>query len=281
MYESIKISPKLDQTIQTSFAQSKKRTIRFYKPVLSFATTFCVMFVVLLNVNRAFAEAAAEIPIVGKIAQVFTLREYKEEQEDELISVKMPAISNTGNSELEKRVNEQILKKVNVLLAESKQVAKEFKEGMEEARNEIGTSWYEPIEITIDYEVKKCDDKYLSFVISKSESFFRFYEERYYYNIDLETGEDITLQDIFKEDYPEALNAEIIRQMKMREQENENVIFFDVEDEEMLEHGFSFTGISQDQGFYLAENGNVVICFPKYSIAPGYMGIVEFEIERK
>ncbi len=33
-----------------------------------------------------------------------------------------------------------------------------------------------------------------------------------------------------------------------------------------------------DPGFYLNEKGNVVVVYPKYEIAPGYMGIQEFEI---
>ena len=35
------------------------------------------------------------------------------------------------------------------------------------------------------------------------------------------------------------------------------------------------------QNFYINSNGKVVIVFEKYEIAPGYMGIQEFEIDEQ
>ena len=39
-----------------------------------------------------------------------------------------------------------------------------------------------------------------------------------------------------------------------------------------------FTTIKADQNFYITEEGKLVIVFDEYEVAPGYMGIVEFEI---
>ena len=40
-----------------------------------------------------------------------------------------------------------------------------------------------------------------------------------------------------------------------------------------------FSGIKNEyQDFYIDKQGNVVIVYPKYTIAPGYMGIQEFSI---
>ena len=55
--------------------------------------------------------------------------------------------------------------------------------------------------------------------------------------------------------------------------------FFEPEDFPYLEHGGWFEGITENQKFYVNENGNVVIVFDKYEIAPGYMGMPEFEIQ--
>ena len=41
---------------------------------------------------------------------------------------------------------------------------------------------------------------------------------------------------------------------------------------------FGFTSISEDQLFYLNENGEPVVVFEKYAIAPGYMGMPEFTV---
>ena len=39
-----------------------------------------------------------------------------------------------------------------------------------------------------------------------------------------------------------------------------------------------FSGVSEDQRFYINEDGNAVIVFEKYEIAPGASGTLEFEI---
>jgi hypothetical protein len=39
-----------------------------------------------------------------------------------------------------------------------------------------------------------------------------------------------------------------------------------------------FDKIKAEQSFYISSSNKLVISFDKYEVAPGYMGIVEFEI---
>ena len=39
-----------------------------------------------------------------------------------------------------------------------------------------------------------------------------------------------------------------------------------------------FTGVSEDQRFYMNSDGNPVLVFEKYEIAPGSSGELEFEV---
>ncbi len=58
---------------------------------------------------------------------------------------------------------------------------------------------------------------------------------------------------------------------------DENIVYYiDAEKEE-----WSFTKIADDQNFYFAPNGNIVIVFNKYEVGPGVMGAPEFEIDKK
>ena len=91
------------------------------------ATTFAV-FIILLNTNETFAKSMEDIPVISSLAKVFTVREYKEETDTELIEVRVPAIQNTGNTELENRVNNEISTKINNVVEEAKQRAKEYQE---------------------------------------------------------------------------------------------------------------------------------------------------------
>lgn len=41
-----------------------------------------------------------------------------------------------------------------------------------------------------------------------------------------------------------------------------------------------FNLITGDESFYFNENGEIVIVFDEYEVAPGYMGAVEFTIPK-
>ena len=56
----------------------------------------------------------------------------------------------------------------------------------------------------------------------------------------------------------------------------ENVVFWGINEAEDM--GNKFIGVDETTPFYINEKGNVVISYNEYDVAPGYMGIVEFEI---
>lgn len=277
MYESLMISNKLEDIVQEAFRKKNKSVLKKYRPVFAFACSFCLVFVILSNVSPDFVEATANIPFVKDLVRVVTVQKYKEETEIELVDVEMPALANTGNTELEKRVNEAINTKIDTVIEESKGVAREFKESINKMQEEEHT--FEPMQINVNYTIKHSDENIVSFEIAKQEEFYSFYEEKYYFNIDLKTGKDITLEDCLGQEYQKIANAQIEEQMSQMVMANE-ATFFTKEDNVLLEHGNSFNGIEENQDFYINEQGKVVIVFPKYSIAPGYMGILEFEIEK-
>lgn len=128
-----------------------------------------------------------------------------------------------------------------------------------------------PLEIYVDYRLHCNDGKIVSFVISKAETQASYYEELFFYNIDLQTGRDLTLRDLLGPDYREIVDQSVRRQIDERMAEDDRLYYFPPEDG-------GFRSIQEDQGFYVNERGNVVVVFLKYEIAPGYMGTQEFEI---
>ena len=234
------------------------------------ATTFA-LFVILLNTNESFAKAMEDVPIIGSIAEVFTVREYKEESEVELIEAKIPAIRNTGNTDLENRINYEISSKINEVLEEAKQRAEEYKNAVLATGGTMED--FIPTQINIDYEITYQDEKLISFVITKSESFASAYQEQYFYNIDIENGKELNLKDVLGANYKEIVDAEVNKQIAERKaQDEENNLYFTPE-----EGGFS--GIDNEyQEFYINEDKKVTIVFQKYDIAPGYMEIQNFVI---
>ena len=275
VYNAIKVPEQISYVINKSLLKEKnkkKHIPKYIKYVVSTATCMFCAFIVMINVNPSFATNISEIPIIGNIAKVFTIKEYTEEDEEKLINAKIPALENTGNTELEKRINYEIMLKINEVLDEAEKRAAKYKEAVIETGGREED--YQPINIQVDYKVGYSNEKILSFIILKSETLASAYTEMYYYNIDIENGKKLNLRDIFGNEYKEIVNEAIYKEIEKRSK-NQNNIYF-------TEENGGFKGIENEyQNFYINQDGKVVIVFEKYEIAPGYMGIQEFIIDRQ
>ena len=129
-----------------------------------------------------------------------------------------------------------------------------------------------PVIIDVDYEIKCQNDRYLSFLITETETQATAFQQLYPYSIDLESGKELTLRDLLGPDWKEIVNASVREQIAQRSQDPDHV-YWGGDD-----YSEAFTSIRDNQPFYLNEAGRPVVLFEKYEIAPGYMGVQEFEI---
>ena len=275
VYEAIKVPNELNYVVNKAILDKKKKekSVLIYVKyaVTTVACTF-LTFIFMLNVNSSFATNISEIPIIGDMAKVFTIKEVNEEDKTKLINAKIPALENTGNTELEKRINYEIMLKMNEILEETEKRAAEYKEAViETGGNEYD---YQPINIQIDYKVGYSNDKVVSFMISKSETLANAYTEIYFYNVDIETGKKLNLRDVLGNEYKQIVDTTIYKEIEERSKNPDNIYF-------TADEG-GFEGIENEyQDFYINSDGKVVIVFEKYKIAPGYMGTQEFVIDKQ
>ena len=128
------------------------------------------------------------------------------------------------------------------------------------------------IKIHVGYEIKAQTERYLSFAVQGTENWSAAGSETRYYNIDLKDYKMVTLADVLGRDYVRIANESILRQMEDRKKKD-GIAFWSGSEG-------GFTGITDKTAFYMNENGNPVIVFDKYEIAPGAYGKLEFEIGR-
>lgn len=279
IYNSIPIPAELSTRVKDAISEAaklpKRYHLRWYQTAICTAACICLIFVGVLNAFPAFALQMYEVPVLGNIARVFTFREFVIDDEDRYIEVRMPAIETQTNTQLEQRINYEIRQKVDGIIQEQEQRAKEYHQAFIETGGKEED--FHKILVNIDYQVTCSNDEIVSFYITKSETLANAYQEQYYYNIDLKTGKDIQLSDMLGPNYMEIANQSIKQQIQQRVAEDENMIYFGYGDNSDLKIG-GFESIDPDQTFYINEQGNVVITFEKYAIAPGYMGIQEFVI---
>ena len=280
VYHSIKIPPQLSSRINEAFNPKKTRKLIFKKrslQIVSGLCTACIAFVILVNISPTFAQSMQNVPIISNIVKWISVKEIKESDELDIIYAQIPNIANTGDPKFEEKINAKINEEIEKLLAKSKSEAQEAKSALLQYDKD---HVFEPINVNISYDIKCQQDGILSFIITQNQTdnmHANRHIQKFMYNVDLNKNKELTLKDLLGNNYKNIINQEIEKQILEKEQNGE-ADFFSSEDFPYLEHGGWFEGIGDNQKFYINEKGNIVIVFDKYEIAPGYMGMPEFEI---
>lgn len=254
---------------------SRRHSIRLrLKKGAAAAAAAAALFVAVVNTDTALAEGMRELPVIGSIARVLTFRSYETEEDSMKVSVEIPSVEMIAgdNREFSDAVNEEIYDLCQEYANQAVERAREYRQAFLDTGGTEEEWEAHQIRIQVWYEIKSQTEEYLSLAVLGSESWSSAYSETKYYNISLTDGRMVTLKDILGEDYADVADESIRSQIKEKE-EVCAVRFWTPE-----EGGFS--GITDDQRFYMNCAGNPVIVFEKYEIAPGAAGEVEFEIVR-
>ena len=241
---------------------------RVLRRSLATALAGCACFALLVNGSPGFAQAVYEVPVLGGLARIFTVAAYTVNDEERIIDVRLPALENTGHTDLEQQINQEISTRIQAVIDAAEARARETKEAYVATGGDPDD--YMPVIIDVDYEVKCQNEQYLSFVVTETETRASAYTEFYTYNIDLETGKELSLRDLLGPNWMETVNAQVAEQIAERAQDPDNIYW--------TEEQGGFQGIEEDQPFYLNADGLPVVVFEKYEIAPGSMGSQEFVI---
>ena len=176
-------------------------------------------------------------------------------------------------------INAEIDKIVEDFIAQAKQDMADYRTAFFETGG-TEEEWADrTMDVNVSYEVKYQEGAWLSLVLHVDECWVYAYQENYYYNLDLQNQRDLTLEDVLGADYVNICNSSIIAQIEEQISADENKAYFGYGPHaDEFEEEMKFTTVTPETHFYINENGNVVICFAEYEIAPGYMGVCEFEI---
>ena len=274
-YEQIQIPAELDEVVQEAIteglsARRRHRAVSVLKGAGSIAAALLLCMVSLLNLSPVFASAACELPVVGGLCRVLLFREYHTQDNIQYIDAEIPQIENTGKTELEQRVNLEIQEAVNACLQESETRAQEYFEAFVATGGD--PKQFTPLGISVDYEVKHISPQYVSFVVRQYETAFSAYNQFFYYNLDLETGRQLTLRDWLGNDYRQIAAESMEKTIAGWNKEQRSLLWDDLS---------IINFISENTDFYLNESGQAVVVIGKYEAACGSAGQLEFVIEPK
>lgn len=274
-YNNIEIPDNLETVVRDAieeglYNQKPSGRMAVLKRVACAAAVCMFCLTALVNVSPAFAAAAYDIPVVGDLCRIITFREYHFEDEIKYVDVEIPEISNTGKTELEQRVNLEIQNVINALVEENNKRAKDYYDAFVATGGKPED--YIPVGITIGYEIKCNNQDYVSFTIFQHETKYSAYNYVYYYNIDMETGREITLRDWLGNDYKEIASDSIEKSIAGWSDGEKALLWKDLNVEDF---------ITEDRQFYINEQNQAVVVFEKYEIAAGAAGTLEFVIDIK
>ena len=267
-YMNIEIPNDLDEVVNDALNNKsikiKRKTINRWSSV---AASVCVV-VGAINLSPAFANTLEEIPVIGNVIKIINFRNYSIDENGFDVSIDIPKIEGLKNKDLEYRLNKDFEE-------DGKRLYQEYLKEMETIKSEgvegreLVKSWY---------EVKTDNDDILSLVV------FNHYVQgssnttRKFYNINKKEQTVLTLEGMFVgTDYINIISENIKEQMRQRMKKNLDEYYW--LDEEMEE--LNFTKINKDQGFYINDNHELVICFDKYEVGPGSTGLSEFVIPKE
>ncbi|MCA1024854.1 DUF3298 and DUF4163 domain-containing protein [Cytobacillus kochii] len=253
-YNDIPIPTELDDIIEsalTGHTPQKHMKKRWIWPTSIVAAAS--IFTATVNFSPQAAKAMSEVPILKQIIEVITIDKIHEEQESKSIDVEIPEISGLENHQLETHLNQAFLEK-------GKQLYQEY------------TDSNGHLAIQSDYSIVNENNQILSIELNTFKAEASGYEQKDYLTIDKKLQTVITLPSLFtSEAYVEVISEEIKKQMKQNMANDENLIYW-------LDDVESFTTINRDQPFFINEDNHLIISFDEYEVAPGYMGVVQFEI---
>lgn len=263
-YKNVPIPDNLDIIVKKAI----KRSIRKRFPLKSITGFFtAALFVLSINTSSTFAKTLSNVPILGNVVNVLTFTEYTVDEPTYKADLKVPAVNNLKNKDLEQSLNKKYLD-------ENKKLYDQFMKETESVKKDSGAH----LGIDSGYEVKTDNEDILSierYVVNTAASSSTTMK---FDTIDKKKEILLSLPILFKDkSYVKIISENIKEQMKDQMKKDESKVYWIPEAN--LDYSIDpFVNIKENQNFYINKDHKLVISFDKYEVAPGYMGVVEFTI---
>lgn len=289
-YEKMKMPEdqveKMKETIEKGKREMRQK--RRISLIVKGAAAAAAVFVILPNTSMDVAYAMSGIPVVGKLVEAVTFRDYQYEDERNSAKVEVPELVVREDTE-ENREEEKKEEGTEGIPAREETLEKttaEINREIEEITDKIISEFEENLKyeegyqsILVKNEIISTTDSYFTLKLICYQGSGSGAEWDYFYTIDLNTGERIALKDLFQEgaDYITPISENIKEQMREQMKADENIMYW-VDDKDVPE--WNFKQITEETSFYINGENDVVIAFNEGDVAPMYMGCVEFVIPK-
>ncbi|WP_301108557.1 anti-sigma-V factor rsiV [Sporosarcina sp.] len=264
-YEAIEIPAELEDVVKSSIRQAKE--VRKKRPIVKQWTigvaSAVVIFIGSINMSPAMAQSMVNIPGLGVIVEVLTVQKLTVDEKTYQANLDTPEITGLENEELQTSLNDKYMEENKALFEQFEAEVAEMKKAGD---GHLG--------IDTGYEVLTDTGQLLSIARYEVNTVGSSSTTMKYDTIDKQQNIVITLPSLFKDNkYIDVISSYIADEMKRQMSIDEKVNYFQYDGSEL-----EFEAVKPNQNFYITTNNKLVISFDDYEVAPGYMGVVTFEI---
>lgn len=237
---------------------------------------YCVSLAALFSPYTAYGKSHVPKDVPG--TAIFVMAPSSELQADTkairiqnevlALDVKIPQLSGLENKKFQKQLNKTLLKEAKERVRSITEEANTYnKQMLEDALTPLKFEYVENF-VLIHSPSPYASLAFLRYQYSGGAHGLSYQS---YLTIDTHESKLLTLDALFKEDvdYKELINEEIRMQLKERTEKGE--YFFT--------GASGFKSIKDNQAFYINTEGQLVIVFNVYEIAPYAAGVIEFPID--
>ena len=276
------------ETVRREKTEAKKKSVIRFRIAATVAAAAAVI-IILPNTGAGVAHAMGSLPVVGKLFQAVTFRDYQYESDRFDADVEVPQIVVDDMTEEATKTEENISENPDKeeLSGELQETVEQINFDIEKVTNQLIEEFQASADLgesygslEIHHETVTDNDRYFTLKLSIYQGAGSGFESYKFYTIDKKSGKQIMVGDLFREDsnYNEVLSENIKSQMREKMAEDENNMYW-VDYDDIPD--WNFERLKEDQNFYFDEEENLVISFDEYEVAPGYMGAQEFTVERE
>lgn len=263
IYCDTEIPDELEYRVRHSIrgAKMKQYTQNIKKTAIAL-TAALLIFAGMVNLSPNLAMAMSEVPVIGSIVRVLSYRFDVIENENVNAHIETPVIEGLEDDGLQAELNEKYFE-------ENKVLYEEFTQDMEAIMKSGGHMGVDAgYVVKTDTEALLSIGRYVVNTVGSSSTVFQ------YDTIDKVNEVLITLPSLFKDDqYIERISEYLIKTMDAAMKADADKVYW-IKEEDME----PFKLMDANQSFYITDKNKLVISFDKYAVAPGCMGMVEFEV---
>lgn len=295
----------LKRMLKAKADKKAKKKAKIMKFAVAVAASLGILLVI-PNSSASAANAMGVLPVVGRLFQVITFRNYKVEGDNYYADVNVPEIQTETDDTLaiepdmsmqEAEGDQDKTTTTQESLDEGKDSSADMSEAGNTAQEIVNKSVDEYVGeliarfeqdiqqnenahqgLDVTYDVLMNTDSWFTLRINVVETAASGYEYSRIYHINKELDQVVELKDLFAEgsSYVDVISDYIKDEMRRQMKESEDVSYFIDSEPAFAEDDFK--NIREDQNYYFNADGQLVIVFDEYEVAPGFMGAVEFVI---